>query len=85
MTRRSLPLLALAALLLRAAATAAGARGGIPQRAPEPRTMREFWPVFLGFAATWLAIVAYVLHAGSRIGRAARAARGLEERSDAGA
>jgi hypothetical protein len=37
---------------------------GLPRRAPEPPTMREFWPWFVGFALAWLSITAYVLTLG---------------------
>jgi CcmD family protein len=42
---------------------------GLPQRAPPPRTLREFWPVFAGFAAAWIGIVAYTLSFGRRLRR----------------
>ena len=42
---------------------------GLPARAPWPRTLVEFWPVFAGFAVSWLGIVAYTLTFGRRIRR----------------
>ena len=60
----------LAALLLLVALTAA-AQSGLPQRAPEPRTMREFWPVFLVLSLVWLGVVAFALRLSGPYGRIA--------------
>lgn len=38
---------------------------GLPRRAPEPRTLQEFWPVFAIFATVWLGIIVYVLRFGA--------------------
>jgi CcmD family protein len=42
---------------------------GLPQRAPPPRTLRAFWPVFAGFAVTWVGIVIYTLTFSGRLRR----------------
>jgi hypothetical protein len=61
--------LALALLVLGAAGVAA--QTGLPQRAPEPRTMREFWPVFLFLTALWLAVVITALRVSRPYGKVA--------------
>jgi CcmD family protein len=44
---------------------------GLPQRAPDPRTLEEFWPIFAAFVLTWIAIVGYMLTFGRRVSRIA--------------
>lgn len=51
------------------APAASRAASGLPQRAPDPRTLGEFWPVFAGFVVTWIAIMAYMLSFNRRITR----------------
>lgn len=54
------------------------AGSGLPRRAPDPMTLHEYWPVFLGFSVTWLGIVAYFLSVGRSLDRTARAMAGLD-------
>lgn len=41
----------------------------LPQRTPEPRTLHAFWPVFAGFALTWIGIMVYLLSFTGRLKR----------------
>jgi hypothetical protein len=50
-------------------------RSGLSPRPADPRTLREFWPVFVGFVIAWLGIVGYLLvRVGRHHGAVARAA-----------
>lgn len=60
-------------------AAPAPAATGLPQRAPDPRTLHEFWPVFLAFSVSWAGIVAYLLTVGGAYGRTARTVQQLGE------
>jgi CcmD family protein len=42
--------------------------GGLPERAPQARTMRAYWHVFVAFAVTWLLLFGYALTVGRRFG-----------------
>ncbi|MQA90827.1 MAG: hypothetical protein GEU90_11400 [Gemmatimonas sp.] len=53
------------------AAAAVQGSTGLPQRAPDPRTLEAYWPVFAVFALTWIAIVGYWLTFGRRVLRIA--------------
>lgn len=53
---------------------------GLPVRAPLPRTMEAYWPVFALFAATWLAIAGYLLVTGRRSAQLSARLRAWEER-----
>lgn len=44
---------------------------GLPERAPPPRTLHEFWHVFALIALVWLGIVGYLLRSGAALGRIA--------------
>ena len=57
---------------------------GLPQRAPDPRTLRELWPVFAGFTVAWLGILAYVLSVGGRFSRLSREVAEIDQRSGSG-
>src|SRR5688500_16977956 len=48
---------------------------GLPRRAPHPRTLHAYWPVFGIFALTWLGITAYMLSFGPRLKRVAESMR----------
>ena len=63
---------ALLLLVLVAGVAAAQSTSGLPQRAPEPRTMREFWPVFLFLSLAWVGIVGAALRLGRPYGRIAQ-------------
>jgi CcmD family protein len=45
---------------------------GLPEQAPPPRTLHEFWPVFAVIALVWIGIVGYLLRSGAALGRIAR-------------
>jgi hypothetical protein len=45
---------------------------GLPEQAPPPRTLHEFWHVFALIALAWLGIVGYLLRSGEALGRIAR-------------
>ena len=49
-----------------------GVLSGLPRRAPEPRTMAAYWPVFLVLSVTWIGFVGYMLLLGRRSSRLAR-------------
>jgi hypothetical protein len=51
---------------------------GLPQQAPTPRTMREFWPVFVLLSLGWIGIVGYLLRCGAVFGRIAEGVRHLD-------
>ena len=72
MSRLRTAALALALLAVGAGAAAAQATG-LPPRAPVPRTMEAYWPVFAVFALSWIGIAAYFLSLGRRTTRIARA------------
>jgi CcmD family protein len=57
---------------------------GLPVRPPDPRTLREFWPVFVGFAVTWVGLVGYLLTFGGRMKRVGEAMKSLEARTPGG-
>lgn len=61
------------------APTAAGSPGGLPPRPMAPRTMADFWPVFLFFALTWAGILGYLMAAGRRVRRLGERLGDLEE------
>ncbi len=42
---------------------------GLPPRVPPPRTLHAYWPVFGGFAVTWVGIIAYALTFHARLRR----------------
>ena len=42
---------------------------GLPERAPQARTMRAYWHVFIAFAVTWLLLFGYALSVGRRFGQ----------------
>jgi CcmD family protein len=42
---------------------------GLPQRPAQPRTMRDYWHVFIAFAITWLLLFGYALSLGRRFSR----------------
>jgi CcmD family protein len=42
---------------------------GLPERAPQARTMRAYWHVFIAFGVTWLLLFGYALTVGRRFGR----------------
>lgn len=44
-----------------AGSTAATLTQGLPRRAPQPRTLHDFWPAFAVLAALWIAMVAFVV------------------------
>lgn len=44
---------------------------GLPPRAAPPRTMAAHWPMFALFAATWVAIVGYLVLSGRKVSRLA--------------
>jgi hypothetical protein len=50
---------------------AGGLVQGLPQRAPQPRTLHDFWPAFAGLAVLWVVMVAYVLGFGGSLRRIA--------------
>jgi CcmD family protein len=50
---------------------AAQGSSGLPQRAPDPRTLEEYWPIFAAFVLTWIAIMGYFLTFGRRVSRIA--------------
>ncbi|HEX8213556.1 MAG TPA: hypothetical protein VF584_25525 [Longimicrobium sp.] len=52
---------------------------GLPQQAPPPRTLREFWPVFALIVLVWIGIVGYLLRSGAALGRVARGIRRLDQ------
>lgn len=52
---------------------------GLPRRAVPPPTMAAQWPIFALFAATWVAIVGYLLLSGRKVSRLAGR---LAERED---
>ena len=49
--------------------TVVSTTGGLPERAPQARTMRAYWHVFIAFAATWLLLFGYALTVGRRFGQ----------------
>lgn len=51
---------------------------GLPARAPDPRTLHEFWPVFVFFAASWIGITGYVLTFSRRMRKVADSLGGIE-------
>lgn len=51
---------------------------GLPQRAPEPRTLREFWPMFLALAVGWAFLIGYGVMLTRRHGRVASMIHELE-------
>ena len=62
--------------------TAPATSSGLPRRPPDPRTLREYWPVFAALSLSWAGIVAYLISLGRPFGRAARAIHDLDgERS----
>lgn len=52
---------------------------GLPPRAPVPRTLREFWPVFVLLALAWIGIVGYLLRCGAAFGRIVEGVRRLDQ------
>jgi CcmD family protein len=42
---------------------------GLPIRAPQARTLRAHWHVFIAFAVTWVLLFGYALSIGRRFGR----------------
>lgn len=64
-----------------AAPAPAAAIQGLPRRAPEPRTLHEFWMVFAALAAAWGGITFYILRFGAPLGRIADTMRRVEGRS----
>ena len=66
------------------AVPAASPGQGLPIRIPPPRTLQDFWPVFAGFAATWLVIAGYTLSFNRRIRRVSAAIGSLEAREGEG-
>lgn len=51
-----------------------------PQRAPLPRTMSAYWPMFGFFALSWAGITVYLLRLGAKAGRIAQRVAEVEER-----
>lgn len=51
---------------------------GLPIRTPPPRTLHDFWPMFVVFAATWLVIAGYTLTFNRRLRKVTRALGELE-------
>ena len=46
--------------------------GGLPQRAAPPRTLRDYWHVFVAFALAWVLLFGYVVSLGRRFARVER-------------
>ncbi|HEY0154953.1 MAG TPA: CcmD family protein [Longimicrobium sp.] len=52
---------------------------GLPQQAPPPRTLREFWHVFALISLVWIGIVGYLLRSGAALVRVAHRIRRLDQ------
>jgi CcmD family protein len=42
---------------------------GIPERPAFPRTLRDYWHLFIAYAVVWVLIFGYVISLGRRFGR----------------
>jgi CcmD family protein len=42
---------------------------GLPVRPPAPRTLRDYWHLFIAYAVVWVLIFGYVISLGRRFGR----------------
>lgn len=61
-------------------AQSAGLTQGLPRRAPQPRTLHDFWPAFAVLALLWSATVIYVLGFNRSLGRIAARMEAAEGR-----
>lgn len=52
---------------------------GMPRRPPEPRTLHEFWLVFVAFSAAWVGISIYILRFGAPLHRISESMRQIEK------
>lgn len=54
---------------------------GLPRRAPQPRTLHEYWPAFAVLAALWVAMVVFVFPMRSPLRRIAERIAASENRA----
>lgn len=52
-----------------AVAAPAGDFASLPERAAPPRTLRDYWHVFIAFALAWVLLFGYVVSLGRRFAR----------------